>query len=108
MAKKNKVNEKFIDIVLTDMQIHAIKPTNPNTIDRQAIKIVNSGKQGGGKAFSGKVAIGPDGEWTVIFPLTNLDGNKIRYFVPKGGINLYLSDDAVDKIESLIKNKDAT
>ena len=102
----NKKLKKVREVILTDIQVHAIEPINPKPLNRQVEKSIKSGKPG--RAYTTDFEMKPDGTILVRFPNYDSDGTPIKYLVPKEGLKVYLSSDAVDKLKSLNKNKNVT
>lgn len=100
---------EYYDILLTDIQLHVTKPTNPPSLFRQVLK---SFQKGGlpGRAYHSGITPGKDGTFHFTMPLSKdikermefakRIGKKPRLLMPKSGILVYLGRDAIEKIEA--------
>ena len=101
--EQKKVQPGVREVVLTDLQIHAITPVNPQPLNRQVDKAIKANRPG--RAYTTDFQVMPDGKIHFSFPTHDPDGTEVKYFVPKDGLKVYLSKDAIDKLKSLEKNK---
>lgn len=93
---------KYRAVILTDFQIHAVAPVNPRPIDRQVDRAIRANRPG--RAYTTDFQMTPDGKLHFSFPTHDPDGTPIKYFMPKGGINVFFAPDMIDKLNSLAKN----
>lgn len=108
-------DEEYIDILLHRPEVHAITPRKPTNWLRAALKMHRSGKPQRVYAPLENMKINEDGRMEVLFPLPpdmqekikelEAQGKKIRFFFPKGGLPIYLSKDAKEKVASLERKK---
>jgi hypothetical protein len=96
-----KIDEnKYYDIVLTDIQPHVIKPTNPKPFPRVLEKCLKNNKPGRVRAKD--LSINENGIIKIDFDLPeSCKGKKVRIFIPKNGVDIYPSTDSFEKAESL-------
>lgn len=100
--------DKYYDIILTDLQLHAVKPTNPPSLWRQVLRSLRNGLKPG-RAY-GKVVKTDNGEFRFEIPMTKdlqeqMDvakrlGKEVRFFMPKGGIPVYPGPDTIQRINA--------
>ena len=101
---------KSCNILLTDIQIHATKPRKPTSQYRAILKSLKNKKPGRfyTKNFDGKKAI---------FDLppkikremekAEKSGKKIRLFMPKEGLPIFVGKDLKEKLEAKNRKKKA-
>ena len=107
---------KYIDIYLTDFQVHAQKMTNPAPLLRAVEKTLKAGKPSG-RAY-GKIDKVGEKDFTFNFSIPLDDktqarvkeaqrlGKQIRIFMPKQGLPIIPGKDAIEKIAALKRQKD--
>lgn len=108
-------DEEYIDILLHRPEVHAITPRKPMNWLRAALKMHHSGKPQRVYASLENMKLNEDGTMKVCFPLPpemqeqikmlEAQGKKIRFHVPEGGMPVYLSKDAKEKVASLERKK---
>ena len=105
-----KDNQKFVDILLTDINLHTIKPRKPVSLGRKISKSITSGKSG--RAFSPEIKIKKNG--TVEFAMTLSDeaflkakkqGKQLRIMTPKEGIPIFASEDFIERLKAKVKKQ---
>jgi hypothetical protein len=97
---KNMDKEKVTRILMTDIQLHSTRSTNPHPLKRKLEKAIKSGKE---ERFFGKIIkIEENGSIEFFIPRAKLNQNA-EIIVPKD-IPIILGKDAIEKIKSL-KNK---
>lgn len=113
---KNTKQTEYLDIYLTDFQLHAQKMTNPAPLLRAVEKTIKAGKPSG-RAY-GKVDMVDKKDFTVEFSIPLDDktqarvkeaqrlGKQIRIMMPKEGLPILLGKDAIEKITALKRQKD--
>lgn len=107
---------KYVDIYLTDFQVHAQKMTNPAPLLRAVEKTIKAGKPSG-RAY-GKIDRVGEKDFTVHFSIPLDDktqarvkeaqrlGKQIRILIPKHGLPILPGKDAIEKITALNRQKD--
>ncbi len=96
-----------IDIILTDMNLHAQKPSKPASLVRNYAKQLNGGKPRRTYSSIQSVAdstyqmdLGFD-EQEVLDLLAKQGKRMLRIYVPTNGLPVHMAEDALEKIESL-------
>lgn len=115
--EQTQAKTEYLDIFLTDIQLHAQKMPNPAPLLRAVEKTVRSNKPSG-RAY-GKISNVNKQNFTMEFsiPLDDAtqarikkaknEGKKIRIFMPQRGLNMYLGSDAMEKIAADKRKKDS-
>ncbi len=104
MAKKSKI--EYHDIVLTDLEIHAVKPTNPAPWYRVIMKSLRNKLSG--RIYSKNIRKNVDGKNNAApfnFAISLSEdlkekiagieklGKEVRFLMPKEGIPIYVGKD---------------
>ncbi len=99
---------KPYEIILTDIQLHTIRHTNPPSILRQIFRSLKN-KMSPGR-FYGKILRTEDGKVRFAVPMSKdlqeqFDisrrlGRPIRILMPKDGIPVYLGKDSIEKLKA--------
>lgn len=93
---------EYVDVILTDIQLHRQKPTNPKPMAEVFHKASLNGKPG--RAYGTDVKANPDGTFTMALPLYGKlkkaaeSGKQLRFHMPKDGLPIYLGQDALEFI----------
>lgn len=100
--------KQFIDIYLSDIQMHAVKPRKPISLGRAITKSLKSKK--GGRVYSRDINISKNDEFTFSVPLgkelaeliekAKKEGKQVRLIMPKSGLPIFLGQDAVENIKA--------
>lgn len=100
--------KQFIDVYLTDVQMHVTKPRKPISLGRALAKSLKSKK--GGRVQSRNINISKNNEFTFSVPLgkelTELiekakqEGKQVRLITPKSGLPIFLGQDTVENIKA--------
>lgn len=103
----------YLDIILTDVKLHATKPRKPTLMARAIERTMHNRKPG--RFFGKRVqALNKDGKPQAEFKIADLEpleelarktGKQIRILMPKGGIPIYLSKDAEELVEAHQRKK---
>lgn len=93
--------DKVTKIIMTDIQLHSTKSTNPQSLKRKLEKAIKSGKEE--RFYSGKLTINENGVFEIFIPRVQLNQNA-EIIVPKD-VPITLGKDAIEKIKSLKKKK---
>ncbi|NCD01123.1 hypothetical protein EOL94_03470 [bacterium] len=93
--------DKVTRILMTDIQLHSTKSTNPQPLKRKLEKAIKSGKEE--RFYGGKLTINENGVFEIYIPKVQLDQNA-EIIVPKNA-PITLGKDAIEKIKSLKKKK---
>ncbi|MFZ2975897.1 MAG: hypothetical protein WA055_04720 [Candidatus Moraniibacteriota bacterium] len=98
-------NNKFIDIQLTDIQLHVIKPRKPISLGRAIDKSLKSKK--GGRAQSRDISNSKNNEFTFSISLgkellekAKQEGKQIRFILPESGISIIPGKDMIEYIKA--------
>jgi hypothetical protein len=101
-------NEKTVDIVFIDIQLHVVKPRKPTPLSRAIQKSIRSGRLG--RAFTKDFSIEQNGKFSVSFPTppeleritddAERRGKKVRYIFPNEGIPVFAGRDLIEKLNS--------
>ena len=106
----NENQNKYLDIYLTDIQVHVQKMSNPAPLLKAVEKTVKTGKPAG-RAY-GKITGANEKDHTMNFVLPFDDktqarikeaqrqGKQIRIWTPKAGLFVFAGKDTVEKIEA--------
>ncbi|MBP7060696.1 MAG: hypothetical protein KBA91_01810 [Candidatus Moranbacteria bacterium] len=109
------MDQKIVDIVLTDIQLHIVKPRKPISPARAIEKSLRNGKSG--RFYSKSVTPTPNepGVFRFSVPLSkdmlNLkeklekEGKEVRFVLPPGGLNIYAGKDTIEFIEAQKKKR---
>lgn len=99
---------KPYELILTDMQLHTIKHTNPSSVLRQIFRSIKN-KMSPGR-FYGKIQRTEDGKVRFSVPMSKdlheqFDiarrlGRPIRILMPKDGIPIYLGKDSIERLKA--------
>lgn len=95
---------EYVDVILTDIQIHRLKPTNPKPMVDTFQKAARTGKPG--RAYSSDLIVNSDGTLSMQIQLHGKSkreyesGKQVRFFLPKGGLPVYLGQDALEFMEA--------
>ena len=101
------VSDDTIDIILTDMNLHAQKPSNPTSLVRNMAKQLRGGRL---RRTYGHIRPVADNTYEmginfdedeVIELLTKNKKRMLRVYVPTTGLPVHMAEDALEKIESL-------
>ena len=100
-------SEDTIDIVLTDMALHAQKPSKPASLIRNYAKQLNGGKSR--RTYSSIQSVADNtyemdlglNEQEVLDLLAKHSKRMLRIYVPTTGLPVHMAEDALEKIESL-------
>ncbi|MBM3206671.1 MAG: hypothetical protein FJZ43_03565 [Candidatus Staskawiczbacteria bacterium] len=98
---------KYCDILLTDIQLHTIKPTNPPSLARVIAKFLRNGLPGriystffqvqkDNKENPLRLSIPLTKEWEDKVTELEKAGKKIRFIIPGGGIPIYAGKDMIE------------
>lgn len=112
-----KKQQEYHDIVFSDIQFHAVEPTNPSPWHRAINKSLRSGMPGRiySKNFKMEFTREKDGAITAKFSTPIPDdlnekvkeiektGKKVRFLLPKKGLPIYLGKDMIEKIKAVRK-----
>ena len=100
--------DKYYDIILTDLRVHTVKPTNPTSLLREVARSAKNGNKPGRVYGSRLITNGNESSFEI--PITKdlqeqMDiakrlGKKIRFFMPKDGIPIYPGSDTIQKIRT--------
>lgn len=93
--------EKVTRILITDIQLHSTRSTNPQPLKRKLEKAIKSGKEE--RFYGGKLTIDENGVFEIFIPRAQLNQNA-EIIVPKD-MPITLGKDAIEKIKSLKKKK---
>ncbi len=100
-------NDDTIDIILTDINLHAQTPSKPNSLVRNMAKQIKSGKPRRSYGHIRPVAdntyeVGINfNEDEVLDLLAKNQKRMLRVYVPTTGLLVHMAKDALEKIESL-------
>jgi len=111
---KDEKKTEYQNIVFTDIQFHTVKPTNPAPWYRIIMKSLRSDKPGRiySKDFAIKNFQEEDGKITMNFTIPMPEklkekieeiektGKRVRFFLPKNGLPMYLGKDMIEKINA--------
>jgi hypothetical protein len=93
--------EKVTRILMTDIQLHSTRSTNPQPLKRKLEKAIKSGKE---ERFFGKIIkIEENGSIEFFIPKVQLNQN-VEIIVSKN-MPITFGKDAIEKIKSLKKKK---
>lgn len=100
-----------VHIVITDLMLHAQTPCNPSSFARGVQKAITNGKPGRTYHPHSLQPGDNDGTFKITMPLGKglqevIDkvaarGKKVRFFMPKDGVPIFLGKDAIEKIDAL-------
>lgn len=103
-----RISPKFIDVILTDIQLHVTKPVNPNPPSRAISKAIRNDKPG--RYFMNGLTLEKDGSFSLpLIPNIEIaklmgramaEGKQFRLFIPKGGLMVYPGKDTMEYIEA--------
>jgi hypothetical protein len=106
-------NEKTVDIVFTDIQLHVVKPRKPIPLSRAIEKSVRSGRLG--RAFTNNFSIEENGKFSISFPTppelekvtadAKRRGKTVRYILPEGGIPVFAGKDMIENLISKMERR---
>lgn len=103
--------ETEVHIIITDLMLHSQTPCNPSSFARGVQKAITNGKPGRAYYPDSLKRVNEGDTFEASMPLMDglqevIDkaaarGKKVRFFIPKSGIPVYLGKDAVEKIDAL-------
>jgi hypothetical protein len=100
----NEENQKPIEIILTDIQLHSNKNNHPQSFKRKIEKSLKNGNSG--RYYSGEIKMDADGKLKFIINLPEEAlGRDVVFTIPDGGLPIYLGKDSMEKIKSLRNKK---
>ena len=100
-------SENTIDIILTDINLHAQKPSKPTSLVRNMAKQLKGGKTRRSYSHIKPVAnntyeVGINfKEDEIIKLLAKNKKRMLRVYVPTTGLPVHMAEDALEKLESL-------
>ena len=100
--------DKYYDIILTDIKFHSVKPTNQRSFMAEMLRLTKS-RNKSGRVYGNTPEI-LDGKPCFPVPMTkdlteelNLAkrlGKQVRFFMPKDGLPMFFATDAIEKIKA--------
>ena len=110
--KKSEQN-KYQNILLTDVQFHTVKPTRPTPWLTVILKSLKSKKPG--RFYTKNISFNKDGTFELTFSLppetqkkieeAKKSGKKIRLLVSKDGLFMFPGPDAIEKLKAEKKKR---
>jgi len=107
---KEKEQNKYYNVLLTDFQLHTTKPQNPTPWYRTIFRSFRNKKPGRFYVENAKTIINEDGTFEMTLPLSPIiqekikeaerSGEKIRFVVGEEGVPVFAGKDLVEKIKS--------
>ena len=101
-------NDQFIDIILTDLQMHVTKPRKPVSLGRSIKKTLTSKKDG--RAYSRDMSVSKNGKFTFSIPLgkefyklkekAEREGKQLRLLIPGFGLYVFTGKDMIEYIKA--------
>lgn len=105
---ENGNDQKIIDIVITDIQLHVVKPRKPASADRAIGKSIKNKKAG--RFYKRDISVTKNGkielpiiessEMIKIREKYKKEGKTVRFFIPKEGLNVYAGKDTLEHMEA--------
>jgi hypothetical protein len=102
------MEQKIIDIILTDIQLHVAKPRKPLSADRAITKSVKN--QVAGRFYRKDLSVSKEGKFQLPLFLQEemrkiqehyaREGKSVRFLMPKEGLKVYLGKDTKEHIEA--------
>lgn len=99
--------EEYIDISITNLQLHVTEPRKPSSVGRVIERSIQSKKEH--RAYSTDIKKMDGDTFRLIFHNPEIEkiiekaekeGKKVRFIMPKDGIPVYLGKDASEFIKS--------
>ena len=99
---------KYVDIILTDIQLHVAKPRKPSPLSKAIGKSLKNNKPG--RFYKRDFSVTKDG--TIQLPIFEnseimkikekyeKEGKIVRFFMPKSGLDIYAGKDTIEHIEA--------
>lgn len=111
--RKDKMDQKYYDIVLTDARVHVTNARNPKSLGRMIAKSVRSVKPGRAHTNNLKSTSGRKLECILEFgkefekleEQAKKEGKEIRIFVPKNGLPIFPGNDTIEYIKAHYKTE---
>lgn len=104
-------SETEVAVIITDLQLHATTPRKPKSFAEGVRKTINTGRPGRTHQVIGQTARNQEpGTFQFSIPIAGMDeviaqaaarGKRVRFFLPKGGVPVFLGKDAVERMEAL-------
>ena len=102
MEKKTKNMPEYVDIQITNFQLHTAEPRKPQSIGRVVERSIRSKQEQ--RAYTTDIQEGQNNlrftfrnvELERIVAKAKAEGKTVRFFVPKGGIPVLLGNDTVE------------
>jgi len=115
MVRPEKKEDGDIDVVMQNPQFHAITPQKPKSWLHALLKAKRTGKPQRVFVSLDHMKWNEDGTATIEFPLPKemqlkikeleSQGKKIRIHLPEGGVPIFASADAKEKMASIKRKK---
>ena len=100
--------QKYLDIALTDIQFHVIKPRKPLPAGRVIEKAIKNGKPG--RIYNNELIVTnndeilsllfKDKDFVKLKEKANKEGRIVRILMPTGGLPIIASSDTIENIKS--------
>lgn len=100
--------DKYYDVILTDVQLHTQIPPKPKPLFRSILQSMRNNKPG--RTYSSNISFDDSGTFQFSIPLESKTGQemlraqkagkKIRIFMPKSGLPVYLGKDMIEKLDA--------
>lgn len=109
------MDKNVAEVILTDIQLHIVKPRKPLTPARAIEKSLRNGKPG--RFYSKNITPTPaePGAFEFSIPLSEdmlklkekleKEGKEVRFSLPTGGLNIYAGKDTIEFIEAQKKKR---
>ena len=108
MDKNLEQNGEYQDILITDFQLHVVKPRKPTPWYRVVLKAIRSKKKQ--RAYTTDLRKDAQGNPLIVYSLppeiqkqmaeAERTGKKIRFILPKGGAPVYMGKDLIEYLKA--------
>jgi len=102
------MNQKYCDIVLTDIELHITKVKNPKSFGRMMMKSIRNNKPyrvytndlKTTKNHIPQCSIDLGKEFEMLQEQLRKEGKELRIFIPKKGLNIFPGSDIIEFIKA--------
>lgn len=110
MTLVDRAEDNEVHIVITDVTFHSTKALNPTPFSRGVQKTISNGKPGRAY-YNNSIKKLDDGGIEIALPILDglqevvenakAKGKRVRFFLPKNGIPMFLGKDGQEKAKAL-------
>lgn len=98
----------YHDIFMTNIQLHTTEVRKPKSFLASVLRTIRNKKPG--RAYSKNLSVSKEGKMEFAFPFSTekaaeiekaeREGKVIRFWMPKGGLPIYLGKDFIERLDA--------